>query len=77
MVVAGHGNACFWAILIAVLAVVSPERAAHSQGAPPPAVTVKAVVNRPVTDTGAYIGRVVPIERVEVVARGSAGLLAG
>jgi membrane fusion protein, multidrug efflux system len=69
MVVAGHGNACFWAILIAVLAVVSPERAAHSQGAPPPAVTVKAVVNRPVTDTGAYIGRVVPIERVEVVAR--------
>src|SRR6185295_16891010 len=69
MDVAGHGNACFWAILIAVLAVVSPERAAHSQGAPPPAVTVKAVVNRPVTDTGAYIGRVVPIERVEVVAR--------
>jgi len=69
MVVAGHGNACFWAILIAILAVVSPERAAHSQGAPPPAVTVKAVVNRPVTDTGAYIGRVVPIERVEVVAR--------
>ena len=69
MVVAGHGNACFWAILIAVLAVVSPERAAHSQGAPPPAVTVKAVVNRPVTDTGTYIGRVVPIERVEVVAR--------
>ncbi len=69
MVVAGHGNACFWAILIAVLAVVSPERAAHSQGAPPPAVTVKAVVNRPVTDTGEYIGRVVPIERVEVVAR--------
>ncbi len=69
MVVAGHGNACFWAILIAVLAVVSPERAARSQGAPPPAVTVKAVVNRPVTDTGAYIGRVVPIERVEVVAR--------
>jgi len=69
MFVAGRGNACFWAILIAVLAVVSPERAAHSQGAPPPAVTVKAVVNRPVTDTGAYIGRVVPIERVEVVAR--------
>jgi membrane fusion protein (multidrug efflux system) len=30
---------------------------------------VKAVVNRPVTDTGTYIGRVVPIERVEVVAR--------
>ena len=69
MFVAGRGNACFWAVLIAMLAVVSPERAAHSQGAPPPAVTVKAVVNRPVTDTGTYIGRVVPIERVEVVAR--------
>ena len=69
MFVAGRGNACFSAVLIAMLTVVSPERAAHSQGAPPPAVTVKAVVNRPVTDTGAYIGRVVPIERVEVVAR--------
>jgi len=69
MFVAGRGNACFSAVLIAMLTVVSPERAAHSQGAPPPAVTVKAVVNRPVTDTGTYIGRVVPIERVEVVAR--------
>lgn len=69
MFVPGRGNACFSAVLIAMLTVVSPERAAHSQGAPPPAVTVKAVVNRPVTDTGAYIGRVVPIERVEVVAR--------
>jgi membrane fusion protein, multidrug efflux system len=69
MFVAGRGNACFWAVLITMLAVVSPEGAAHSQGAPPPAVTVKAVVNRPVTDTGTYIGRVVPIERVEVVAR--------
>jgi len=69
MFVPGRGNACCSAVLIAMLTVVSPERAAHSQGAPPPAVTVKAVVNRPVTDTGAYIGRVVPIERVEVVAR--------
>ena len=69
MFVAGRGNACFSAVLIAMLTVVSPERAAHSLGAPPPAVTVKAVVNRPVTDTGTYIGRVVPIERVEVVAR--------
>lgn len=69
MFVPGRGNACFSAVLIAMLTVVSPERAAQSQGAPPPAVTVKAVVNRPVTDTGTYIGRVVPIERVEVVAR--------
>ena len=69
MFVPGRGNACFSAVLIAMLTVVSPERAAHSQGAPPPAVTVKAVVNRPVTNTGTYIGRVVPIERVEVVAR--------
>jgi membrane fusion protein, multidrug efflux system len=69
MFVLGRGNACFSAVMIAMLTVVSPERAAHSQGAPPPAVTVKAVVNRPVTDTGTYIGRVVPIERVEVVAR--------
>ena len=69
MFVLGRGNACFSAVLIAMLTVVSPERAAQSQGAPPPAVTVKAVVNRPVTDTGTYIGRVVPIERVEVVAR--------
>src|SRR6202161_1713852 len=36
---------------------------------PPPAVTVSAVVNRQVTETGDFVGRVVAIDKVDVVAR--------
>ncbi|MGA7600461.1 MAG: efflux RND transporter periplasmic adaptor subunit [Pseudolabrys sp.] len=52
-----------------MLALVAFASRAESQGAPPPAVTVKPVVSRQVTDTGTFIGRVVPIDRVEIVAR--------
>ena len=44
--------------------------AAAAQGSPPPAVTVSAVASRQVTDTGTgFIGRVVAIDKVDVVAR--------
>jgi membrane fusion protein, multidrug efflux system len=44
-------------------------KAATAQGAPPPAVTVTPVVSREVTATGDFIGRVVAIDKVDVVAR--------
>src|SRR6516165_3216372 len=37
--------------------------------APPPAVTVAPVVSRQITETGAYIGRVTAIDKVDIVAR--------
>jgi membrane fusion protein (multidrug efflux system) len=43
--------------------------AVAAQGAPPPAVTVTPVVSREVTATGDFIGRVVAIDKVDVVAR--------
>lgn len=42
---------------------------ALAQGAPPPAVTVSPVISRQVTATGDFIGRVVAIDKVDVVAR--------
>src|ERR1700722_973711 len=36
---------------------------------PPPAVTVSPVANRQVTETGDFVGRVVAIDKVDVVAR--------
>jgi membrane fusion protein (multidrug efflux system) len=36
---------------------------------PPPAVTVQAVVSRQVTDAGTFIGRIVAIDKVDIVAR--------
>jgi membrane fusion protein (multidrug efflux system) len=43
--------------------------AAMAQGAPPPAVSVTPVVSRQVTETGGYIGRIVAIDKVDIVAR--------
>lgn len=40
-----------------------------AQNAPPPSVSVKAVVSRQVTETGGFIGRVVAVDKVDVVAR--------
>src|ERR1700722_11645189 len=36
---------------------------------PPPAVTVQAVVSRQITEAGTFIGRIVAIDKVDVVAR--------
>ncbi len=43
--------------------------ASLAQGAPPPAVSVERVMSRKVTETGDFIGRVVAIDKVDVVAR--------
>src|ERR1700733_4065264 len=43
--------------------------AAAAQSGPPPAGSVTAVVSRQVTETGDFIGRVVAIDKVDVVAR--------
>src|SRR5277367_7179618 len=43
--------------------------AAAAQAVPPPAVSVSPVVSRAVTETGDFIGRVVAIDKVDVVAR--------
>ena len=40
-----------------------------AQGTPPPAVSVTPVISRQVTATGDFIGRVVAIDKVEIVAR--------
>jgi membrane fusion protein (multidrug efflux system) len=42
---------------------------AAAQGTPPPAVTVAPATSREVTATGDFIGRVVAIDKVDVVAR--------
>jgi membrane fusion protein (multidrug efflux system) len=43
--------------------------AAAQTATPPPAVSVSAVANRQVTETGEFVGRVVPINKVDIVAR--------
>jgi membrane fusion protein (multidrug efflux system) len=42
---------------------------AAAQGAPPPAVAVAPVISRQVTATGGFIGRILAIDKVDVVAR--------
>src|SRR5262245_36995230 len=65
----GRHQANLWMISLVMLASIAFASRAESQGAPPPAVTVKPVASRQVTDTGTFIGRVVPINKVEIVAR--------
>ena len=55
--------------LFAACIVLSGCEAATAQGAPPPAVSVTPVISRQVTATGDFIGRVVAIDKVDVVAR--------
>jgi membrane fusion protein, multidrug efflux system len=43
--------------------------AAMAQGTPPPAVSVRPVMSRQVTATGDFVGRVVAIDKVDIVAR--------
>jgi membrane fusion protein, multidrug efflux system len=57
--------------MIASLSLLAFCASALAQGAPspPPAVTVVPVANREVTDTAEFVGRVVAINKVEIVAR--------
>jgi membrane fusion protein (multidrug efflux system) len=66
---ARRSNPKLCAILIAVLAFVVFGDAVEAQGPPPPAVTVKPVTSRQVTDTSTFIGRIVAIDKVDIVAR--------
>ena len=56
-------------LIIAGLSFIVGCDAAAAQGSPPPAVSVSPVVSRQVTETGDFIGRVVAINKVDVVAR--------
>jgi membrane fusion protein, multidrug efflux system len=49
--------------------IVHGQAAAAESAVPPPAVTVSPVVNRQVTETADFVGRVVAIDKVDVVAR--------
>jgi membrane fusion protein (multidrug efflux system) len=56
--------------LFVALIVLSGRDTAAAQGAgPPPAVSVTPVANRQVTETGDFVGRVVPVNKVDIVAR--------
>jgi membrane fusion protein (multidrug efflux system) len=55
--------------VIGALIVIAGCGAAAAQTPPPPAVSVSPVASRQVTETGDFIGRIVAINRVDVVAR--------
>src|SRR5271167_3608538 len=58
-----------WSMAIGGLSLIACCGSAIAQGTPPPAVTVVPVASREVTDTGEFIGRVVAINKVDIVAR--------
>ena len=57
------------AVVGVLVCVVHCATAAAQAPAPPPAVTVSPVVSRQVTETGDFIGRVMAINKVDIVAR--------
>jgi membrane fusion protein (multidrug efflux system) len=56
-------------IVAAALFLIAACGVALAQGAPPPAVTVSPVASRKVTEVGDFVGRVVAIDKVDIVAR--------
>jgi membrane fusion protein, multidrug efflux system len=57
------------AIIGALIVMTGCGAAAAQNASPPPAVSVSPVASRQVTETGDFIGRVVAINKVDVVAR--------
>ena len=55
--------------LLVFFFVAHGEAAAAEGAVPAPAVTVSPVVSRQVTETADFVGRVVAIDKVDVVAR--------
>jgi membrane fusion protein (multidrug efflux system) len=59
-----------WGALFVTLGIIAGFGTALTQGTvPPPAVTVVPTAMRQVTETGDFIGRVTPIDKVDLVAR--------
>src|SRR5499427_7860296 len=66
----GRNRSLGWKAAICALSLAASGGVAAAQGAaPPPAVSVAPVVNRQITETSDYIGRVTAIEKVDIVAR--------
>ena len=63
------GTVSLAAAAVGALVAIVCAGAAMAQTAPPPAVSVRPVASRQVTATGDFIGRVVAIDKVNVVAR--------
>ncbi len=62
-------RAVIGALLVALIVSSGRDTAAAQGASPPPAVSVSPVASRQVTETGDFIGRVVAIDKVDVVAR--------
>src|ERR1700688_4627630 len=58
-----------WRLAVTALSFIAPCGVAIAQGVSPPAVSVSPAVSRTVTETGDFIGRVIAIDKVDVVAR--------
>jgi membrane fusion protein, multidrug efflux system len=67
-----HGlkmRAVIGALFVALIVLSGRDTAAAQGAGPPPAVSVTPVANRQVTETGDFVGRVVPVNKVDIVAR--------
>ena len=64
-------NSLAWKSAMCALSVTASCSVAAAQSAspPPPAVSVTPVVSQQVTETSDYIGRIVAIDKVDIVAR--------
>ncbi len=62
-------RAVIGALFVALIISSGCDTAAAQGASPPPAVSVISVASRQVTETGEFIGRVVAIDKVDVVAR--------
>jgi membrane fusion protein, multidrug efflux system len=56
-------------VSLASLACLVSIHGASAQGAPAPAVSVVPVISREIVDTASFIGRIVAIDKVDIVAR--------
>jgi membrane fusion protein (multidrug efflux system) len=64
-----RNGSCANPSLVGVFVLSICSGAAMAQGTPPPAVSVKPVVSRQVTQTADFVGRVVAVDKVDIVAR--------
>ena len=58
-----------WPALVAALGLVAWGGEVLAQGAAPPSVTVAPVVSREIRETANFVGRITPIDKVDIVAR--------